>query len=400
MIQILTIPREFCGPPDSGNGGYVCGRLAAFVEGPAVVRLQVPPPLDVEMEVRPIADGVEMVHGDTVVATARPTQVALDAPPPPTYADSEAAARSYAGFRTHSFPTCFVCGPHRKPGDGLRIFPGKLPGTNLVAAPWIPHESLGNVDGKVRPEFRWAALDCPGAFSCDIPDGTPMMLGEMAATLNGDIQVGERCVVVGWELGRDGRKHYTGTALYSESGECRGLARATWFEMPAKRPENVLEPLAANMSNEPPANTGNQRPTSITVIAWILIVTAAVSSIISTLTLSHPIVQDLMNRNPLPLPFQYCLLYIGLLAQLVSGAAMLQAQDWGRILYSVCGAIGVLVGVITAPVTFVIIPGIVFYVVVVVFLFLPKANAYFRDDLVGDAATGAEPEWPTGPGAP
>jgi len=400
MIQILSIEPRFCGPPDSGNGGYVCGRLAAFVEGPAVVRLHVPPPLDVEMEVRPADDGVEMVHGDTLVATARPAQVALDAPPPPSYADSEAAARSYAGFRTHFFPTCFVCGQQRKPGDGLRIFPGKLPGANLVAAPWIPHESLGNLDGKVRPEFRWAALDCPGAYSCDIPDGTLMMLGEMAATLNGDIQVGERCVVVGWELGRDGRKHYTGTALYSESGVCRGQARATWFEMPAQRSANVVEPLAASMNNEPPANRGNQRPASITVIAWILIVTAVVSSIISTLTLNHPIVQELMLQNPLPLPFQYCLLYIGLLAQLVSGAAMLQAENWGRILYGVCGAIGVLVGVITAPVKFVIIPGIVFYVVVVVFLFLPKANAYFRADRAGDAATGAAPELPAGPGAP
>ncbi len=399
MIQILSIERRFCGPPDSGNGGYVCGRLAAFLEGPAVVRLQVPPPLDVEMEVQPADDGVDMVHGDTVVATARPAQVALDAPPPPKYADSEAAARSYAGFRTHFFPTCFVCGPYRKPGDGLRIFPGKLPGTNLVAAPWIPHASLGDVEGKVLPEFRWAALDCPGAFSCDIPDGTPMMLGEMAAELNGDIQVAERCVVIGWKLGRDGRKHYTATALYSESGECRGLARATWFEMPPRHPESVEEAQLASMSIEP-ASTDNERPASITVIAWTLILTALVSSVISTLTLNHPIVRELMTQNPLPLAFQYCLLYGGLLAQLVSGAAMLRAQNWGRILYTVCGAIGLLVGAITAPVTLVVIPGIVFYVVVVVFLFLPKANAYFRGDRAGDAATGAEPELPAGPGAP
>jgi hypothetical protein len=399
MIQILSIAPRFCGPPDSANGGYVCGRLAAFVVGPAVVRLQAPPPLDVEMEVRPADDGVDMVHGDTVIAIARPTEVALDAPPPPSYADSEAAARSYAGFRTHFFPTCFVCGPYRKPGDGLRIFPGKLPGTNLVAAPWIPHISLSDVSGKVLREFRWAALDCAGAFACDVPDGTPMMLGEMAAELNGDIQVAERCVVIGWKLGRDGRKHYTGTALYAESGECRGLARATWFEMPPRHPESIDEALLASMSIEP-ASTANERPASITVIAWILIVTAVVSSIISTLTLSHPIVQEMMNRNPLPLPFQYCLLYAGFLAQLVSGVAMLQAQDWGRILYTVCGVIGVLVGAITAPVTFFIIPSVVFYVVVVVFLFLPKANAYFRGDPAGDAAAGAEPELPAGPGAP
>ena len=33
----LTVPSRFCGPANSGNGGYVCGRVAANVAGlPAV----------------------------------------------------------------------------------------------------------------------------------------------------------------------------------------------------------------------------------------------------------------------------------------------------------------------------------------------------------------------------
>ncbi len=32
----------------------------------------------------------------------------------------------------------------------------------LVAAPWIPDDSITDVDGKVRPQFMTAALDCPG----------------------------------------------------------------------------------------------------------------------------------------------------------------------------------------------------------------------------------------------
>src|SRR5262245_47169711 len=247
MIHILSIERAFCGPPDSGNGGYVCGRLAGFIEGPAGVRLEAPAPLDVEMEVRPANDGFEMVDGETLVATIRPTQLTLDVPPAPSYADAESASRSYTGLNTHFFPTCFVCGPYRKAGEGLRIFPGRLTGTNLVVAPWVPHQALRNAEGKVLPEFLWAVLDCPGAFACEIPAKTPMMLGEMAAMLTGDIQVGERCVVVGWEISREGRKHHTGTALYSESGECRGLARATWFEMPARRPKRITRALADRM---------------------------------------------------------------------------------------------------------------------------------------------------------
>ena len=29
----LVVPSRFCGPPASGNGGYVCGRVAGYVDG-------------------------------------------------------------------------------------------------------------------------------------------------------------------------------------------------------------------------------------------------------------------------------------------------------------------------------------------------------------------------------
>ena len=41
LTEVLTIPRRFNGPPRSGNGGYVCGRLASYLDGPASVRLRV-----------------------------------------------------------------------------------------------------------------------------------------------------------------------------------------------------------------------------------------------------------------------------------------------------------------------------------------------------------------------
>jgi hypothetical protein len=37
---------------------------------------------------------------------------------------------------------------------------------------------LAHGAGKVRPEFAWAALDCPTAFACD-PDGTPIVLARL-----------------------------------------------------------------------------------------------------------------------------------------------------------------------------------------------------------------------------
>ena len=33
-MNVLTIPSRFNGPAGIGNGGYVCGRIAAYVSGP------------------------------------------------------------------------------------------------------------------------------------------------------------------------------------------------------------------------------------------------------------------------------------------------------------------------------------------------------------------------------
>lgn len=229
----LRVENRFQGPPKSGNGGYVSGRLAAFVDGPAVVRLAVPPPLDTPMQVRQADGGVDLMHGSVTVATARPAQLAISAPAPPSYAQAEASSRTYRGFLWHPFPGCFVCGPERASGDGLRIFPGPVPGTNLVAAPWIPGKTLGPA-GHVRPEFVWAALDCPGAFSFASDEGTTLLLGEITAVLADRVRVGERYICVGWEIDRKDRRHFTGTAIFTESGVCLARARATWFEVSAR----------------------------------------------------------------------------------------------------------------------------------------------------------------------
>ena len=39
-MNVLTIPSRFNGPAGVGNGGYVCGRIAAYVDGPAAVTLR------------------------------------------------------------------------------------------------------------------------------------------------------------------------------------------------------------------------------------------------------------------------------------------------------------------------------------------------------------------------
>ena len=154
----------------------------------------------------------------------------IEAPDPIGLGDAVEAAKGYPGFILHPFPTCFVCGPERDEGDGLRIFPGPVTGRRIVAAPWTPDHTLAGADGRVRPEFIWAALDCPGAFANGFPK-IQMVLGRLAARLERSVEPGEQCVVVSWSAGVEGRKHFAGTALFGVDGELRATARATWIRL-------------------------------------------------------------------------------------------------------------------------------------------------------------------------
>ncbi len=73
-----------------------------------------------------------------------------------------------------------------------------------------------------------------------------------------------------------------------------------------------------------------KRPTSVTVIAWVLIATGGVSLITSTAMINDPTGLDLMRKSPIPIPVQYAQIYIGLLITLVSGIAMLKGRNWAR----------------------------------------------------------------------
>jgi hypothetical protein len=229
----ILIEKRFNGPPTTANGGYVCGRLAQFVDGPgAVVRLLSPPPLDTALEVRETDTGVVLLDGDIVLANARPARVTLDAPACPSFEEAQAASRRFRGFTSHWFPCCFVCGTDRFPGDGLGIFAGPLEGSGMVSCPWVPDGRVASPGGSVSPEFVWAALDCPGSFTFIPAPDEAILLGEFQVELFGDISVGERCVLVAWQIAHHGRKHITATALFGESGACRGIGVATFLTVP------------------------------------------------------------------------------------------------------------------------------------------------------------------------
>jgi hypothetical protein len=215
----VSIDAKFRGPTGSANGGYTSGVLASFMHGPAEVTLRLPPPLERPLEV--VTDGaLELRDGEAVVALASPADVELDVPDPISF-EAAAAAALPQGDRESVFPECFVCGWARE--DGMRIYAGPVEGRDLVAATWTPQEEF------VRPEFVWAALDCPGAYAVEFGQRGNPVLGRLSARVEHLPHPGERCVVIGWPLGEEGRKLYAGTAVFGEDGRILGSARATWI---------------------------------------------------------------------------------------------------------------------------------------------------------------------------
>ncbi len=240
MTGSLVIAPRFCGPPDSGNGGYVCGLIAGYLDGPAEVTLRKPPPLGAPLAVERDGRGsVRVLHGGILIAeaTGLPGGPPLQLPDPVSVQQARSAgARSQLRMHPelHPFPTCFVCGPHRRPGDGLRILVGPVAGRELSADVWFPAEELTGATGHVRPEFMWAALDCAGgigAFGDAVPEGAPFLLGRLRARQVGEVKAGEPYVVVGWRLAAQGRKVLAGSALFAASGQAVGMAQATWIRL-------------------------------------------------------------------------------------------------------------------------------------------------------------------------
>jgi len=237
----IRIDARFNGPDGSGNGGYAAGlfgQLAGASTGgsAAMVTLRLPPPLDTPLAaVGDDAGIVEIRSGSLLVAEAARTSLEVDPVQAVPYERAVAAAADYPGLRKHPFPRCFVCGPERSVGDGLRLFPGRL-GDGRTACVWAPDASLVRAAGgdavgtAVAPEFVWAALDCPGAWTADL-EGRPLVLGRITAQVRDLPALGELCVVMGLLLGSEGRKTWTATTAYGEDGRELGLAHATWISV-------------------------------------------------------------------------------------------------------------------------------------------------------------------------
>jgi hypothetical protein len=228
--ETIAVPSRFNGPHGSGNGGYSAGVVAGLLGGEAEVSLRSPVPLDTSLQVaRDGGDTVRVLDGDTLVAEARAAAVALEPPAPVSLIEARLAAARYRGSSDNLFSRCFVCGKAR--GDSFGVFAGPVEGDFLVASPWTPPPWSADNSGRVRPEFVWAALDCPTYFAAYLGEESVVsFLARFTARVDPEIPADTEHVVIAWPLETDGRKRHAGSALLSADGEVLAVASALLVE--------------------------------------------------------------------------------------------------------------------------------------------------------------------------
>ncbi|MEO1656130.1 MAG: hypothetical protein AAFR65_00285 [Pseudomonadota bacterium] len=225
----LSIAQRFCGPKNSGNGGYVSGLLAKLIDGPAEARLRSMPPLERPLTIE--GDGHEAVlrDGGAIIATARATSFDIDVPELPPLDRLDEARTAFADMPL-ILPYCFVCGRKREPGDGLRIFSGPIEGTSINADLWKPDASLADEDGLVATEYLWAALDCPSAYALRLDEGL-VLLGSLSADIKRRPEPGEELMAMGWPGKAEGRKLGAYSALVTLDGEAIAVSKSIWINL-------------------------------------------------------------------------------------------------------------------------------------------------------------------------
>ncbi len=238
MPDTVIIARRFCGPPDSGNGGYSCGVLPGSLLGGtaeghaahlAAARI-------VRMDVVRDGSGVHLMAGGQLVAEARPADLAMDAPPAPSLEEAIAGrVRAFRGASRTSIRRASCAGRSARRATGCASTPAQSRGATSrrpLRSSRTPRSPTRERPG-CGARSAWAALDCPSVkfgFHCFGPfEGVRSFSGVSRRASTRFRRVGDRCISVGWSLGRDGRKIHCGSALYAEDGALLAVGKATWI---------------------------------------------------------------------------------------------------------------------------------------------------------------------------
>lgn len=244
----ITIPTWANGPDDSGNGGWSAGLLAEQLDADTAlagvsVSLRLPPPIGRPLQVAAADDGLTLLDGERIVATAHPAIVELDAPDEVRAIDADIAHAARSGFPyrdRHPFAHCVSCGTERAPGQvALHLHCGPVDGVLVGEAPvfadrWVPGADVAD---EAQPDVAsvaacWSALDCPSAAPIADPDApNPIVLARIAARVVTRPRIGAAHVLAAWHVSSDGRKHVTRSVMVDAAGTVLAAADALWIEV-------------------------------------------------------------------------------------------------------------------------------------------------------------------------
>jgi hypothetical protein len=96
-VEEFEIAERFRGSRRSGNGGYVCGRIAKHLQGTVAVRLKAPPLLHVALRLETTHEEARLLRDTTLIGEAKRSRLELQPLPAASYEEAEQAARSFPG---------------------------------------------------------------------------------------------------------------------------------------------------------------------------------------------------------------------------------------------------------------------------------------------------------------
>ena len=137
------------------------------------------------------------------------------------------------------------------------------------------------------------------------------------------------------------------------------------------RPPVLGEPVG---SAEVPAGT---RPTSVTVIAWCILVSCVLGLAQGIWTMFDPLSQEMMKTVRAPVQVQYAMMFAGFIVSALCGIMLLRGRGWARSLWVAWTGVGMVFGLVISPMPVAIIPGAILFLVAAFFLYRPVASAYF-----------------------
>lgn len=120
-----------------------------------------------------------------------------------------------------------------------------------------------------------------------------------------------------------------------------------------------------------------QRPLSLTIIAWVLVVLSLLALVgVFTMRSNAMMVQTLGQMHVSPLAYQAWTV-VGVVVDLIVAYGIFKGQPWSRVLYVVWSIIGLVVGFFITPQKAYLVFGLIVLVVISIFLFSEKANEWF-----------------------